>query len=447
MRKSIVIFSLLLALAVVLSACQPSAQATQPPAAQQTPLTSPPAVSGEPVTLRVWTHQNDAFNTGLQEMADAYRSEYPEVSISFETFDYDTYIQTLQTALPAGTEADILQMFGSWVCSYVEGGNLAEVPADVMALEEAQAAIFSAQLAGYVCDEKLYGLPQEYNIEYGATLVNTRLAEEAGLREITSGWASWEEFIADAKKLAVVQDGVMTRAGYNFTGSDGTAATFYSLILQYGGDYLTDEGFRVNTPEGKQALELMKRFVDEGLIDPVLFNDEENWVGDSFFEETTAIGLVGPWVVPEYSGDFPEVAEVTKYVELPSISPDPVFVASSGWGLTVSTHSKAQAAAWDFISFVALDPENAAQWNIASGTLPALKANATGAASESLLAEFPYFEPFLKILEFGKHEGHFPDRDLVWYEITYPRILNFLQGNATAQETLETIEREVNESF
>ena len=447
MRKSIMIISLLLALVVVLSACQPTPQATQPPAAQQTPLTSPPAVSGEPVTLRVWTHQNDAFNTGLQEMADAYRSEYPEVSITFETFDYDTYIQTLQTALPAGTEADILQMFGSWVCSYVEGGNLAEVPADVMALEEAQAAIFSAQLAGYVCDEKLYGLPQEYNIEYGATLVNTRLAEKAGLQDITSGWANWDEFIADAKKLAVVQDGVMTRAGYNFTGSDGTAATFYSLILQYGGDYLTDEGFRVNTPEGKQALELMKRFVDEGLVDPVLFNDEENWVGDSFFEETTAIGLVGPWVVPEYSGDFPEVAEVTEYVELPSISPDPVFVASSGWGLTVSTHSKAQATAWDFISFVALDPENAAQWNIASGTLPALKANATGTAAERLLAEFPYFEPFLKILEFGKHEGHFPDRDLVWYEITYPRILNFLQGNATAQETLETIEREVNESF
>ncbi|HLE53561.1 MAG TPA: hypothetical protein VI755_15950, partial [Anaerolineales bacterium] len=77
MRKSIMIISLLLALVVVLSACQPTPQATQPPAAQQTPLTSPPAVSGEPVTLRVWTHQNDAFNTGLQEMADAYRSEYP----------------------------------------------------------------------------------------------------------------------------------------------------------------------------------------------------------------------------------------------------------------------------------------------------------------------------------------------------------------------------------
>ena len=191
----------------------------------------------------------------------------------------------------------------------------------------------------------------------------------------------------------------------------------------------------------------MKRFVDEGLVDPVLFNDEENWVGDSFFEETTAIGLVGPWVVPEYSGDFPEVAEVTQYVRLPSLSADPVFVASSGWGLSVSANSQVQEAAWDFIKYVALDPANAARWNIASGTLPALQANASGAAAEQLTAEFPYFAPFLEILQYGQHEGHFPDRDLVWYEITYPRILNFLQGNATAEETLETIEREVNESF
>ena len=67
--------------------------------------------------------------------------------------------------------------------------------------------------------------------------------------------------------------------------------------------------------------------------------------------------------------------------------------------------------------------------------------------AEKLTAEFPYFDPFLKILQYGQHEGHFPDRDLVWYEITYPRILNFLQGNATADETLQTIEREVNESY
>jgi multiple sugar transport system substrate-binding protein len=411
------------------------------------PAASEAPAAGEPAALRVWTHQNDSFNAGLEALASSYMTAHPEVTITFETFEYDTYIQTLQTAIPAGTEADILQMFGSWVCSYADGGSLAEAPSELISADAARQTFFSAQVEGYICGDKLFGMPQEFNIEYGAALVNTRLAGEAGLSNITNGWANWDEFVADARQLAVIQDGVMTRAGYNFTGSDGIPATFYSLILQYGGEYLTGEGFRVNTPEGRQALEFMVSLVQAGLVDPVLFNDEQNWVGDSYFNETTAIGLVGPWVIPEYAADYPDVLDVTQYVRLPSMGTDPVFVASSGWGLTVSAHSPAQRAAWDFIAYAALDPANAVEWNIASGTLPALVANASGHAAELLVAQFPYFAPFLEILSYGRHEGHFPDRDLVWYEITYPRILACLQGNATIDETLEQIEREVNESF
>jgi multiple sugar transport system substrate-binding protein len=439
-RKVTFLLAVLLLLGLpLLGACQPAATTEAPE--------EPGEPAAEEVTIRVWTHQNDAFNAGYESLADAYMIENPTVTITFETFDYDTYIQTLQTALPAGTEADILQMFGSWVCSYVEGDNLAEVPAGVLSLEDARSTIFEAQLAGYICDDKLYGIPQEFNIEYGSALVNTGIAEEVGIEDIEAGWADWDEFIADAQKMVVEQDGVMTRAGYHFTASDAVPATFYSLILQYGGEYLTEDGYRVNTPEGKQALEFMMGLVEAGLVDPVLFNDEENWVGDAYFEEMIAIGLVGPWVIPEYAGDYPDVVEVTKYIELPSVSDSKAFVASSGWGLTVSAGSDVQDAAWDFVSYVALNAANATEWNIASGTLPALKTNASGAEGDKLVAEFPYFEPFLKILEYGQHEGHFPDRDLVWYEITYPRVLNFLQGNMSVDETLETIEREVRESF
>lgn len=407
---------------------------------------SEPTGVGDAVTIRLWTHQNGAFNNGYQALADAYMAANPDVTIKMETFDYDTYIQTLQTSLPAGTEADILQMFGSWVCSYAEGGNLAAVPEDVISLADAQAAIFPAQLGGYTCNNQLYGLPQEFNIEYGAVLVNTQLAEEVGLTDITTGWDSWDEFIADARVMTEVQDGIITRAGYNFTGSDGVAATFYSLILQNGGQYLTDDSFSVNTPEGRAALELMKRFVDEGLTDPVLFNDESNWVGDSYFDGSSAIGLVGPWVVPEYGTDYPEMAEVTKYVPLPIVGEN-ALVAASGWGLTVSKNSSAQDAAWDFVKFMTLNADNAVQWNLASGTLPALVANAEGTNADELVAQFPYFAPFLKLLPFAQYEGAFPDRDLVWYEITYPNILNFLQGNGTIDETLAAIDREVNETF
>ncbi len=440
------IFMLFVLLALLLSAC--GGAGTPQPSGSEAPETGgeEPA-AGENVSIRVWTHQNDSFNAGYQALAEEYMSAHPEVEIVFETFDYDTYIQTLQTALPAKTEADILQMFGSWVCSYAEGGNLAEMPASVISLDDAKAQLLSAPIGGYICDSKLYGVPQEFNIEYGAVLLNTGIAEEVGATNYLDGWASWDEVIEDGKKMAVVQDGVMTRSGLNFTGSDGIATMFHSLYLQYGGQYLTDGVYTVNTPVGVQTLELMKRLVDEGLVDPLLYNDEENWVGDSFFAETSAMGLVGPWAIPEYSGDYAEVAAKTIYQPLPSVGSEPGFAAASGWGLTVSVNSKAQDTAWDFVKFVTLDTSNAVEFNLASGTLPALKENISGTNAEALIAEFPYFEPFLGILEYGQYEGQFPDRDFVWYEVTYPTVLSFLQSNATLEETLQTIESEVQGSF
>ena len=442
------LFMLFVLTALVLTACGGGAAPAQPSGGEEPAQPSggePAAV--EKVTIRVWTHQNDSFNAGYEALAAEYMGMHSDVEIVFETFDYDTYIQTLQTALPAKTEADILQMFGSWVCSYAAGGNLAEMPASVISMDDAKAKLLSAPIGGYICNDKMYGVPQEFNIEYGAVLFNTKIAEEVGATNYKDGWASWDEVVGDGQKMAVVQDGVMTRAGLNFTGSDGIATMFHSLYLQYGGQYLNDGVYTVNTPEGLKTLELMKRLVDEGLVDPVLYNDEENWVGDSYFAETSAIGLVGPWAIPEYSGDYEEVAAVTIYQPLPSVGSEPVFAAASGWGLTVSANSKVQEAAWDFVKFVTLDVDNAVKWNLASGSLPALEENITGANAETLVSEFPYFEPFLGILEYGQNEGHFPDRDFVWYEVTYPEVLNYLQGNATAEETLQNIESSVQGSF
>jgi len=440
-KRISLILSLLIVASMLLVACGGGEVETpQPSGGDEAP-------SGEKVTIRVWTHQNDSFNAGYEALAAKYMETHSNVEITFETFDYDTYIQTLQTALPAKTEADILQMFGSWVCSYADGGNLAEVPSSVISLSDAQAKLLAAPVGGYICNDKLYGVPQEYNIEYGAVLLNTAIADEVGATNYKDGWANWDEVIEDGKKMAVEQDGVMTRAGLNFTGSDGIATMFHSLYLQYGGQYLNGGVYTVNTPVGMKTLELMKRLVDEGLVDPLLYNDEENWVGDSYFAETSAMGLVGPWAIPEYSGDYENVAAVTIYQPLPSVGTDPVFAAASGWGLTVSANSKVQDAAWDFVKFVTLDANNAVEWNLASGSLPALKENISGSNAETLVGEFPYFEPFLSILEYGQNEGQFPDRDFVWYEVTYPEVLNFLQGNATAEETLQTIESQVQGSF
>src|SRR5688500_9570779 len=104
------------------------------------------ATTQDAVTLRLWAHQEAAFNAGTQALIDAYTAEHPNVTIEMETFEYELYIQTLQTAMPAGDEADILALFGSWVCSYSD--RLAPMPEGLVD----PALFFDAAIQGYTCD-------------------------------------------------------------------------------------------------------------------------------------------------------------------------------------------------------------------------------------------------------------------------------------------------------
>ena len=96
--------------------------------------------------------------------------------------------------------------------------------------------------------------------------------------------------------------------------------------------------------------------------------------------------------------------------------------------------------AWDFVRFAALDPANSLQWSVTAGALPALRANGEGAAAEQLVARHPHFGAWLPLLPLAQPEGVLADRDRVWRDVTYPRLLTFLQGGATLEETLAAIE-------
>lgn len=434
-RRKTIVLSLILTLSIVVSALPLHAQ--------------------EAVTIRVWTHRNDAFNAGLEALAATYMAAHPEVTINFETFEYDTYIQTLQTAMPAGTEADIVQMFGTWTCGYAYGGRLAPLPADVLSYEEAEALFFEAPLGGYNCPDAdsnpvLYGLPQEFNIEYGAVLVNIEIAEAMGvtLPDPLEGWATWDDLIADTAQLTEGDLDFMTRAGFHFTSGDAIPFMFYSLIAQQGGQFFDEETgtFTINTEEGRTALELMVSMVqDYHLVSPELFGDDVNWVGDAFFTDQAATGLIGPWVVPEYSVDFPEYLDRLTYIRMPSLGEDPVFVADSGWGLSVSTNSQVQEAAWEFIKFAVTDAASALEWNITSGTLPALRELVEDdEVREAFVAPQSWVAPFLEIFPYGVFMGHLPDRDLLWYDITGPHIINAMIGLETVDEALAAMEAEAN---
>lgn len=415
------------------------------PAPTPTPGAQPTQPAGEgPISLRLWVHQNPTFEAGYQALIEAYQATHPGVAITMETFDYDTYIQTLQTAMPAGEEADIVQMFGTWVCGYAD--RLTPLPETVMTLDQAQALYYTAPLGGYVCDGTLYGLPQEYNIEYGGVLVNKGMYDAAGLA-YPPQWETLDDVLRDGQALTQRDaDGVMTVAGFHFVSTDPIVFSFLAGILQRGGDFWNADhtGFTFNTPQARETLEWMLSAVTEwGVVDPVLFNDEVNWVGDAFFAGHSAISYIGPWAVSMGLTDYPDFGEFGYFV-LPHVGAEPVFAADSGWGLAVSPNSPHQDVAWDFVRFAAAEPVNALQWNITSSTIPAIPENAESA---QLATALPWISEELGQLPYGRYMGAMPDRDLVLYEVIYPHILNVLQGVEMVDQALETIDAEANATF
>ncbi len=405
-----------------------------------------PASARQSVSLRLWQHQEGPFNEGTQALIDAYTAMHPEVSIEVETFEYDLYLQTLQTSLPAGDEADILELFGTWVCGYSD--YLAPMPDDLAASFDAS-QFYAAPLGGYQCDDALYGLPQEFNVEYGAVLVNKAMFEDAGLA-FPPAWENWDALISDAQQLVQENsDGQMTVAGYHFTNADAIVFSFLAGILQRGGDYWNEDmdGFQFDTEEGRASLEHLLNLVDEGVVDPVLFNDTSNWSGDAFFTGQTAIALIGPWAVAYGLDSFPDFGEFD-YVALPASGDEPIFAADSGWGMTVSERSDHADVAWDFIQFATANAENALQWNITTGTIPALSALVEDEMYRTpLLEASPWLAGVLGELQYGRYVGEMPDRDLLFYDIIYPYVLDTLQGLMGVEDAVALMEEDANLMF
>ena len=87
MKKRVLLGVLVVLLALSLAACGPGVAETPAPVEEETPAEEAPAEEAAPVSLRLWTHQNPAFNAGYEALIEAYQSANPNVTITLETFD------------------------------------------------------------------------------------------------------------------------------------------------------------------------------------------------------------------------------------------------------------------------------------------------------------------------------------------------------------------------
>lgn len=91
----------------------PAAAATEPPAAEATEApaaTEPPAATGEPVSLVLWTQEGEAEGTfqWVQDLANRYSQEQPNVTIEVVNYSTEDLRTQFQQGAIAGEAADFL---------------------------------------------------------------------------------------------------------------------------------------------------------------------------------------------------------------------------------------------------------------------------------------------------------------------------------------------------
>ncbi len=361
--------------------------------------------SSDEATLTIWTHNDeDSWNESYQSIVDAYMEEHPDVKINIESFPYDEYESKVQTALMSKEGgADIYELWGGWGVDYAPSGALQQLPEEMEA--EVRDECYPNTYGALEADGVLYGIPMEYNIECGGLVVNKALMDEAGVKLP----ATWDELVAAAKKGTVTADGEVVVKGFDFVNWDGVMYLWTSMILSQGGSYLNEDGtFNVTSDEAKKAWEELAKLVTDDKVTTLSGLDDGSDI-EGYQELYAGQAMMvprGPWCLAEGMNDFGlEYGKDFSYEKMPFYGPEEKFATETGWsmGVAAGLSEEKQQQAFDFLEYFFSD-DVIMQHNLACGQIPAKEAVAQ---SPEYLAQFPYAEPLVGILDGGQFIGEF----------------------------------------
>ncbi|WP_342431215.1 ABC transporter substrate-binding protein [Neobacillus sp. FSL H8-0543] len=383
------------------------------------------------ITLVMWSHKDTGIEEADKQLVKAFEDSHPNIKIKFQNFPYDEYVNKLKASFSASNGPDLAEMFGTWVPQYTKNDLLLEVPNG----DQYKNDFYEAPLGGYLKDGKVYGVPLEYNIENGSMLAYPDMFKDAGLEYPKT----WDELVAAAKKLTVMDGKNIKVKGFDFTSYDSVTFLFLSMILQQGGDYWDSNGhINFHSPEAIKAMNEMVTLARDYKVADYKEMNYDLDSSDYFFKGESAMTMRGPWVIPAAETTYQ--VENFDYAPIPSFTSNPPsFASESGWGIVGNKKTKHKEAVLKYLEFVS-QPENALAWNLVSHTVPAQKSVAQG---PDFIKAAPMMETPLSVLEYGKYIGPIGDRDYMWDEIN-AAFIEMCENKTSVEDGLKKLETNIN---
>lgn len=311
--------------------------------------------------ISFWTPLSGTDGEFMTEMVKEFNNSQDEIQVEVMNNVWDDYYTKLKTSLVSNSAPDVGIAHVSRLGELIPTGKLQSI--DELAKDAGidWSTFGENQVESVTADGKKYAVPLDthavimyYNNKY---LGDAGLLNEDGSLKMEPGAEGFTELLRTLKKE--LPDGV-----HPMVIGSNNVFTFWiwdALIAQQGSSYITDGKATVYTPEAKKAMELLKTWLDEGLM-PVDIGDNSY---DIFKEQKAAITFTGVWA----TGNF----EKSSTLDFSAVNFPQLYEQPAAWGdshtlvIPVQENEEKQLAATKFANWVT---ENSVKWAKA-GHVPA----------------------------------------------------------------------------
>ncbi|EXG81449.1 ABC transporter substrate-binding protein [Cryptosporangium arvum] len=291
------------------------------------------------------------------------------IKVKFEVVPWSDLLNRLLAAATSGQGPDVVNIGNTWSASLQ--ATDAFVPFDDATIEKVggKSRFVPSALAAAGAEGKPPTAVPIYSLAY-SLYYNKKMFADAGIAKPP---ATWEELVADGKKLSKGGKWGLAQEGAHISAHSHHAFTFSQ---QYGGEWFDKSGKPTfGTPQNAQAI---KRYVDFLAADKITnpgnaeyaqnesVNDFANGKAAMLLWQAAGNQLALHGMKPEQWGVAP--------VPFPATAPaggKKVNSMVAGINIAIFKHSKNQEGALDFVKFMTSDEEQIAL-NKAYGSLPSV---------------------------------------------------------------------------
>jgi len=390
MRKLSLGLTLLMVLAMLLSACGASAPAGEAPAADapaaDAPAADAPTPEPTPVVnafgqcddpMRLWHGLTGSDGAVFAEMLQQFAEANPDVCFESQGIPWDLFFQKYPTAVAAGTPPDLVVFHAAEVQQMAAEGLMQPMDDwfDTTGISKDQ---FNEVLIDAISVEgQTMAVP--FDNHGWMAWVNTKIIEDAGL-DPTALPKDGTEFIAWAQQITTDVNGKHpNEEGFD---KDNVAvwATWWtwprftvpSVLWQFGGGVVNADVTQatLDSPESIAAVQYIKDLMcTHYVMNP--YQTGTPYGGEPYQNNQIAIWWEGTWT-GGYMRDRPDVAAVTEPMFLNSYAPDgnqAVKFDSHIFSVPTGVDETGREQAYALVKYLV---ENGAYW-ANSGQVPALK--------------------------------------------------------------------------